>query len=856
MKNVIGLVLLATLASAELINHEPLVDRKRHRGHGRRSVSSSASSSSSKAATTTSAKLSTTTTKAASTSATVSSSTGKASTTTVAVSTLASTSAAGSTNTPKPVSGDGDWAASVAKAKAFVGKLTIPEKVNLTTGADTQGRCVGNTGTIPRLNFPGFCLQDSPVGIRDADYTSLFPVGVNVASTWDRDLMNGRGSAMGAEFRGKGINVALGPMMNLARNAAAGRNWEGCGADPFLCGVASTENVQGIQSQGVMACSKHWVLNDQEHYRGGGGGEAYSSNEDDRSFHELQAWPFAETIKAGVASVMCAYNRVNQTSACSNYHIINEILKEELDFQGFVLSDWAAITDLYETVAAGTDINMPGFVHYGDADQGDPATSTDSYFGAALVSAVENGTIAEARLDDMVTRLMAGYYKLNQQSLPALNFDYLTENTYLNGQLVNEHVNVQGDHYKIIREIGAASSILLKNSKNALPLNVKKIKQIAIIGSDAGPNPEGPNACGDRACDQGTLAIGWGSGTANFPYLIDPLSAIQNYVHSENPTAVVEYVLDDYNYAQVNATASQADVCLVFANADSGEGYLSVDNNVGDRNNLTLWHSGDQLIANTAAHCANTVVIMHIVGPVIVEPWYNHPNVTAIINAGLPGQETGNAILDVLTGAVNPSGRLVYTMAKQRSDYASDILYTAASNSASYIPQINYTEHLLLDYRWFDAKNIEPRYEFGFGLSYTTFAYSGLSLHASFGSAGKYQSALKASGVQPGGESGLYKSALTASFTVKNTGSYDGNEVSQLYLGFPASAGEPPRVLRGFERTLIKKGKSAKISIGLRVKDISIWDVETQSWVIPTGEFTVYVGGSSRNLPLKKTFVL
>lgn len=181
---------------------------------------------------------------------------------------------------------------------------------------------------------------------------------------------------------------------------------------------------------------------------------------------------------------------------------------------------------------------------------------------------------------------------------------------------------------------------------------------------------------------------------ANFPYLVDPFSAISDYVHDQSPTTNISSVFDDYNYASVNSTAAQADVCLVFVNADSGEGYITVDGNAGDRNNLTLWHSGDQLILNTASHCANTIVVMHIVGPVIVEAWYDHPNVTAIINAGLPGQESGNAIVDVLTGAVNPSGRLVYTMAKQRSDYASDVVYTADSYDDSFIPQIDYTEKL------------------------------------------------------------------------------------------------------------------------------------------------------------------
>ncbi|KAF7973527.1 hypothetical protein HWV62_14954 [Athelia sp. TMB] len=780
----------------------------------------------------------------------------------VAVSSSASGTASAAaytgTLTPsKPVNGDGDWSTAVSKAKAFVAQLTISEKVNLTTGVDNDGRCVGNTGTIPRLGFAGFCLEDSPVGVRQTDFASLFPSGMNIAMTWDASLMLQRGQAMGAEFRGKGVNVALGPMMNLARNAAAGRNWEGAGADPFLAGVHAAQNIIGIQSQGVIACAKHFALNEQEHYRGGGGAEAYSSNQDDRSFHEMQLWPFAESVRAGVGSVMCAYNRVNQTSACENRHLLNTVLKEELDFQGFMLSDWAAVTSLYASVMNGADMNQPGFVSYSDSNDPDPATANNSYWGAQLGQAVKNGSIAESRFDDMVVRIMSSYYQLGQdKNYPAVNFDHNTENTTYQGAVVNEHVNVQGNHSVLIREIGAASTVLLKNRNLALPLDFSKVKHLAIVGSGAGPNEDGPNSCASRGCDQGTLAIGWGSGTANFPYLIDPLAAIQTYVHDKNPETIIKSVLADFDYTTVNKTASQADTCIVFANADSGEGYITVAGNAGDRNNLTLWHGGDELILTTAAHCANTIVVLHIVGPVLVEAWYDHPNVTAILNAGIPGQETGNSILDVLTGAVNPSARLPFTMAKRRSDYASDILYSVANNSNAYIPQIDYTEKLNLDYKWFDAKHIAPRYEFGYGLSYTTFTYSGLSLKVAITSAAAVNAAKTSTSNQPGGESGLYSNALTATFTVKNAGAVAGNEVAQLYLGFPASAGEPPRVLRGFERKYIENGASASFSIGLRVKDISIWDVVKQSWTIPIGEFTVYVGSSSRQLKLTKTFTL
>lgn len=236
---------------------------------------------------------------------------------------------------PSPnVTATGPWTQSILRAQQFIKGLTLPEKINLTTGIDVNGRCVGNSGSIPRLNFSGFCLEDSPLGVRLTDYNSAFPAGINAAMSWDKALILQRGEAMGAEHRGKGVNVQLGPMMNLGRDAAAGRNWEGFGADPFLAGVASALTIQGIQSQGVIACAKHYIGNEQEHFRSGsGGGEnsvSYSSDIDDRTLHEVYAWPFAESIKAGVGSVMCAYNRVNGTYACENSKIINGIAKEEV----------------------------------------------------------------------------------------------------------------------------------------------------------------------------------------------------------------------------------------------------------------------------------------------------------------------------------------------------------------------------------------------------------------------------------------------------------------------------------------------------------------------------------------------
>lgn len=330
--------------------------------------------------------------------------------------------------------------------------------------------------------------------------------------------------------------------------------------------------------------------------------------------------------------------------------------------------------------------------------------------------------------------------------------------------------------------------------------------------------------------------MGWGSGTAQFPYLIDPLSAINSYIASKHSSAVVTNVASDTDYDQVTSVASASDVCLVFVSADSGEGYITVEGNAGDRNDLALWHSGDTLISKTADVCNNTIVVQHVVGAVLMEAWIDHPNVKAVLHAGLPGQESGNAIVDVLFGAVNPSGRLPYTIAKAREDYPGDVLYTSSEQT----PQITYSEGGKIDYRWFDSKNIAPRFEFGFGLSYSSFSYSNLRISGSKG--------------RRGGFGGLYSNAITVSYQVKNTGNFDGSEVSQLYLGFPPQAGQPPRVLRGFDKSFIRQRQSTFVTINLRVKDISHWDVKAQKWVVPSGKFTAFVGSSSRNIQLKGSF--
>eukprot|EP01112_Ceratiomyxa_fruticulosa_P013047 TRINITY_DN3649_c0_g1_i1.p1 TRINITY_DN3649_c0_g1~~TRINITY_DN3649_c0_g1_i1.p1 ORF type:complete len:754 (+),score=174.38 TRINITY_DN3649_c0_g1_i1:386-2647(+) len=715
-----------------------------------------------------------------------------------------------------------DWDDAKIRAAQFVSQLTLQEKVSLTTGVGWEnGPCLGNTPPIPRMNFSGLCLQDSPTGVRFADFASAFPAAINLAQTWDRDIIFANGEAMGSEHRGKGVNIDLAPMANLGRVAAGGRNWEGWGADPYLTGEGSAQTVLGIQSTGVIACAKHYIANEQEHFR-----TSSSSNMDDRTLHELYAYPFLQMVLAGVGSFMCSYNQLNGTYACENDRTLNQILKKEFGYQSFVMSDWSATMSGVKSVLAGLDMTMPGDIAF---------NSNNSYFGQNLTIAVQNGSVSQARLDDMGTRILTPWYFLGQdEGYPATNLDWVHPEK-------SGKVHVGADHYKLIRQIGAQSIVLLKNNNRILPLSSKitgdGLTSLGVIGSDAGPWTKGPNECEDHGCDNGTLAQGWGSGTSTFPYLITPLAALQEAAEVNGLS--LSFTLSDWDIATAKDVASKADVAIVFSNCDSGEGYITVDGNEGDRNNLTLWHNGDVLIQAVASVNPNTIVVLHTVGPVIM-PWADNPNIKAIVYAGLPGQESGNGLVDVLFGAVNPGGKLVYTIAKKASDYPAAVVYKETPP----ITQIPYNEGLFIDYRWFDAKSIVPQYEFGFGLSYTTFAYYGLTV-------------TKYPGLKPGPVNVTDDFVgLEVTFTIQNNGTVDGAEVAQIYLSYPQNLGEPPKVLRGFDKYIIAAGDSTPAIFYLTEFDLSVWNTGNQVWNIASGPYQIQVGSSSRDIRLSAGFTI
>ena len=479
----------------------------------------------------------------------------------------------------------------------------------------------------------------------------------------------------------------------------------------------------------------------------------------------------------------------------------------------------------------------------------DIGADSKSLWGPELTKAVLNSSVPMERLDDMVTRILASWFQLGQdRGYPKPNFSAWYKNTtglvyFSTGEgpqaVMNEHVNVQGNHKDIARIVARDGQALLKNSDNTLPIKAKRGLKIGVYGIDACPTYGGPNNFPDRGGNNGTLAMAWGSGTAEFPYLVDPLEAIT--AEARRTGAIVTSECNENKTAEIAASAAKQDICLAFGNADAGEGFITLDGNAGDRNDLELQRGG-AVIPLVAKNCKKTVVVIHSVGPVNMESFADHKNVKSILWAHLPGQESGNALADVLFGKVSPSGKLPYTIGKKLDDWGpgAKVIYTRPTETT--IVQQDFTEGLYIDYRHFDKYNIEPRYEFGFGLSYTTFSLSSLNIRKvgnssplpgplpaklappSFDSklppvssavyppgfrryphyvypyiestsnvtVGKYPypagystkpHKASAAGGGQGGHPDLWKNVYEVSVRVKNTGKVYGAEVVQVYLG-------------------------------------------------------------------------
>ncbi|KAB5528036.1 beta-glucosidase [Coniochaeta sp. 2T2.1] len=735
---------------------------------------------------------------------------------------------------PSPnVTGLGDWADAYAKAKAFVSQLTLAEKVNLTGGAPSTNGCSGSIPAIPRLNFPGMCLSDAGNGLRSTDFVSSWPSGISVGASWNIDLAKSRAIGMASEFKAKGVNIALGPVVGpLGRIAASGRNWEGFSNDPYLCGSLAAETVTGIQSTGVMTSTKHFIANEQETNRNPSGNiSAVSSNIDDKTMHELYLWPFQDAVRAGSGNIMCSYNRINNSYGCANSKTLNGLLKTELGFQGFVVSDWGAQHAGVATAQAGLDMTMP---------------SGSTFWGGNLSLAVNNGSVPEARLDDMATRIIASWYQFGQDKT------FTNPGVGVPKTLTQPHaaiVSTNSSYKKTLFDGAVEGHVLVKNQKGALPL--KSPKLISLFGysakapdhfdvSSGGWNNGGSSLAPQdtitsngttihsQIMSNGTLISGGGSGANEPAYISSPFEALSQRAYDDGSS-----LLWDFHSFKPNVDPA-SDACIVAGNAWASEG--------SDRPGLHDDYT-DGLILNVAASCANTIVVIHNAGVRLVDQFIDHPNVTALIFAHTPGQDSGRALVSILYGESNPSGKLPYSVPHNETDYDGLQNQTLPDGIYANFPQSDFSEGVYIDYRSFDARNVTPRYDFGFGLSYTTFSFGNVGAALT----GCSQAPYPTKPVLPGGRADLWDIVAKVTAEVTNTGSVAGAEVAQLYVGIPRG---PARQLRGFAKPFLQPGEKSTVRFSLTRRDLSTWDVVAQNWLLQNGTYQFFVGSSSRDLPL------
>ncbi|OAA35972.1 glycoside hydrolase family 3 protein [Cordyceps fumosorosea ARSEF 2679] len=730
---------------------------------------------------------------------------------------LATYGAAALVNAGMP--GNDSWAEAYEKAAALVGNMTLEEKVQLTGGVEgEQNGCVGAVAPIPRLGFPGMCLSDSGNGVR-------------ASCSWNKDLAYQRGVAMGAEFRKKGANIALGPMVGpVGRTVKGGRNWEGFTVDPYLSGALVRESVIGIQEQGVMASTKHYIANEQETDRTPDEGRlAISANVDDKTMHELYLWAFQDAVKAGSATIMCAYNRINSTNACGNDRTLNGLLKTELGFQGFVVSDWGAQHSGVTDALAGLDMGMP---------------DTEGFWGKLLVQAVNNGSVPEDRVTDMATRIIAAWYQVHQDK------DFPTPGIGMPVDVLQNHTAVDARDpaaTAVLLQGAVEGHVLVKNDKQTLPFN-QSLQKLSIFGYSANTPPLAYPTEGDTLATWlfgqapiwgvdvyssviGPLGTLWGGGESG---AITPSVFVSPQDALVAKAAQAGFTLKQDLTSAKPVVDADSSACIVFGNAWSSEGY--------DRPGLADNYT-DTMINTVADQCSRTIVVLHNAGVRLVDGFVNHPNVTAIIFAHLPGRESGSALVSLLWGDSNPSGKLVYTVAKQDEDYGP--LLNPVSNISNPDPQADFTEGVYLDYKYFEKHRIEPRYEFGFGLSYTSYDYSHITIQSpSASAANEYPTGP----IVSGGQADLWDHIATVTAKIGNKGSVDGAEAAQLYVRFP---GMDAKQLRGFEKPYLKAGEETVVLFDLTRRDLSVWDTVAQKWKLERGRYEVYVGRSSSNLPLK-----
>jgi beta-glucosidase len=698
------------------------------------------------------------------------------------------------------------------RAAMVVKQMTLDEKIQLLHGTGMRGlgpvsplAIASNGGAgyvpgIPRLGIPALQISDAAYGVRSSGengrYSTALPADIAGAASWDLNAAYQYGALIGRELRAQGYNMSLGGGVDITREPRNGRTFEYLGEDPVLAGKMVASVMKGLQEQHVLGDIKHYAFNDQE-----SGRDALNANIDERAARESDLLAFEIALdNTDIAAVMCSYNRVNGDFACENKWLLNDVLKKDWNYKGFVISDWGATHSAAKASAAGLDHEEPGWIFYSDELKND----------------VQSGKVSQPELDDHVHRILRSMFATGVIDDPPRK----------------SVVDVRGG-FELARKIEEQGAVLLKNEDGQLPLDASKIRSIAVIGqhADVGMISGGGSAQvdppgGNAIMPPGQGATHWGE---HIWFPTSPLGAISAKV----PQANVQFD-SGADPDSAAALAKSADVALVFAYRWESEAM--------DLPNLSLPDHQDDLISKVAAANPHTVIVIES-GTAVTMPWESQ--VGAILDAWYAGSGGADAVANILFGDVNPTGKLPMTFPRSEADLPHPKLITPPPQSipnyrqpdvwkqiAAGLPpfQVRYNEGVKVGYKWYDAENKPVLFPFGYGLSYTTYSYSNLRLTP---------------GTNP-----------SVTFTVTNTGGRAGAEIAEVYASLPAAAGEPPKRLVGWSKIPLKVGESREVTVNVEQKFLSIFNVQKNGWELIPGEYTFMVGGSSQDLPLKETVSL
>jgi len=651
------------------------------------------------------------------------------------------------------------------KIEKIINELTLEEKALLLTGA----ACM-NTFGVERLGIPPIFLADGPHGVRadlENNCTS-FPNMCCAGASWDVDLMYRMGEAIGRDCLKNNVDIILGPGLNIKRNILCGRNFEYISEDPVVTGEMGAAYINGLQSTGVGTCPKHYAVNNQEKDRG-----TLSVELDIRTLREIYLKGFEIVVKKSQpASIMCAYNKVHSVWCSENKYLLTKVLRDEWGYDGFVMSDWAAVHNVFRALKAGLDLQMPQNWN--------------------IVTEIENGlkanSITMQDIDTAVERIVK--FAVSKKEVQS-NYDREAQ-------------------HQIAREAAAAGMVLLKNDNNCLPINSKKYKKIAVIGEFA----EEPLIAGQGSAEVYTLP----------EYIESPLTELKKqlgteveikyrkvYSKQEFSSVMLWHNMDEYrNFIK------DCDCVLLFVGS-----MVSEDTENFDRRSANLNPNYEMFIDEAYRMCKNVAVVIQSGGAMILDAFKD--KVSAIIQMWLSGEGAGGAIADILTGKINPSGKLTETFPNRlRLDLA----------DMGDKVKIEYNEKLDVGYRYYDKHTDEICYPFGHGISYTSFSYSNPEVMTD-------------------------NDTIHISFKLANTGDYDGAEVVQVYTSDPyATYTRPIKELRAFKKIFLKAGETKVVNIDMPIKDLAYYNVLLEDWIVESGEYIIHIAASSQDIRLSKSIYL